>query len=427
MAANPNSMTFKTVFSAEYQMSHFREPVYQILADTRLESSLTKGQTVARSYASDVQVNDMGADGSYSVQAITDTQETLVINKEKEASIYVKDLDLMQAHLPVKQKYGRKLSNALINQIDGDVLLAAYQGAGTSLDDGSFAGTSGNGYVLTASNIATVFVTAMQKLRLKNVVYNKRFQGGMKLEVPEGMPIAIISPEMLSYIELYLGGKDTLLGDQVSRNGYAGYFMGFELFVSNALPWTATLELPTIPTAADTITINGVSLQAAANGAATNPGDFSISTTNDLAGANLAALINGTGSAGASTYIDVSTANRRLLKNITATYTAATDKLTLVASGWGTVVVAETLTPAGDVWTAAAQQIHPIFGLSKSLSLVVQKTPSLTERPSPEARIGNDYIAWTVYGIKVFQDQAPMIVQLSARSDTFTAASTVVR
>src|SRR3990167_5596786 len=107
MAANPNTMTFQTVFSAEYQMSHFKEPVYQILADTRLESSLTKGQTVARSYTSDVQVNDMGADGSYSVQAITDTQETLVINKEKEASIYVKDLDLLQAHLPVKQKYGR--------------------------------------------------------------------------------------------------------------------------------------------------------------------------------------------------------------------------------------------------------------------------------------------------------------------------------
>ena len=146
MAANPNTMTFKTVFNAEYQMSHFKEPVYQILADTRLESSLTKGQTVARSYASDVQVNDMGADGAYSTQAIVDTQETLVINKEKEASIYIKKLDELQAHLPLKQKYGRKLANALINQIDGDVLLAAYQGAGTTMDDGTFAGTSGNGH-----------------------------------------------------------------------------------------------------------------------------------------------------------------------------------------------------------------------------------------------------------------------------------------
>ena len=420
-------MTFKTVFSAEYQMSHFREPVYQILADTRLESSLTKGQTVARSYSSDVQVNDMGADGSYSVQAITDTQETLVINKEKEASIYVKDLDLMQAHLPVKQKYGRKLANALINQIDGDVLLAAYQGAGTTLDDGSFAGTAGNGYTLTASNIATVFVTAMQKLRLNNVVYNKRFQGGMKLEVPEGMPIAIISPEMLSYIELYLGGKDTLLGDQVSRNGYAGYFMGFELFVSNSLAWTATLELPTIPTDTDVLTINGVELTADADGAAVGAGHYSIQAAVDDAAASLVQLINGTGTPGVDNYIDVSAADRRKLKNITASYDTGTNLLTLVASGWGTVPVSEAFTATGNVFTAGKECVHPIFALSKSVSLVVQKTPSLTERPSPEARIGNDYIAWTVYGIKVFVDQAPQIVRLAVRADTFTGASTVVR
>lgn len=402
-------------------MSHFKEPVYQILADTRLESSLTKGQTVARSYASDVQVNDMGGDGGYSTQAITDTQETLVINKEKEVSIYIKKLDELQAHIPVKQKYGRKLANALVNQIDGDVLLAAYQGAGTTLDDGSFSGTSGNGFTVTASNVASVFTTAMQRLRLKNVVYNNRFQSNMKLEVPEGMPIAIISPEILTFIELYLGGKDTLLGDQVSRNGYSGYFMGFNLFISNSLAWTATLELPTIPVATDTIVINGVTLTAAADNAAAAAGEFSIQTTNDLAAAELVKLINGTGTAGADSYIDVSAANRRLLKNITATYTASTDKLTLVSSGWGTVPVSETLTPAGDVWTAAKQQLHCIFALSKSVSLVVQKEPSLEENYAA-SKIGRDYIAWTVYGIKVFTDQAPQIAELAVASSTFSGS-----
>lgn len=424
MGANPNTMTFKTVFQAEYQMSHFKEPVYQILADTRLESSLTKGQTVARSYASDVQVNDMGGDGSYSTQAITDTQETLVINKEKEASIYVKKLDELQAHLPVKQKYGRKLANALVNQIDGDVLLAAYQGAGTTLDDGDFAGTDGNGLTVTANNVATVFTTAMQKLRLKNVVYNKRFQtGGMKLEVPEGMPIAIISPEILSYIELYLGGKDSMLGDQVSRNGYSGYFMGFNLFVSNSLAWTAQLELPTIPTAGDTLVINGVTLTAAADGAATNAGDYSIQSAVDDAAASLVQLINGTGTAGADNYIDVSTANRRLLKNITASYSTSTNILTLTGSGWGTVPVSETFTASGNVFTTGKEQIHCLFGLSKSVSLVVQKNPSLEEN-FVSGKIGRDYIAWTAYGIKVFTDQAPQLVELAVNSASFTGAAT---
>lgn len=426
MAANPNTMTFKTVFSAEYQMSHYKEAVYQIFADTRLEAGLTKGQTVARSYASDVQVNDMGGDGSYATQAITDTQETLTVDKEKEASIYIKKLDELQAHLPLKQKYGKKLANALVNQIDGDVLKAMYLGAGTSLDDGSFAGTAGNGFTVTASNVATVFTTAMQKLRLKNVVYNKRFQGGVKLEVPEGMPSAAISPEILTYIELFLGGKDTLLGDKVSTNGYTGYFMGFELFLSNALTWTGTFEAVTIPTAADTLTINGVVLTAAANGAATNAGDYSISTTVDLAMANLVQLINGTGTPGASNYIELSAANRRLLKNITASYDSGTNLLTLVASGWGTVVVSEGMTPAGNVWTTAKQQLHILFALSKSCSLVVQKDPSLEEN-FVSGKIGRDYIAWTVYGIKVFVDQAPQIVQLSVASSSFTSSSTTVR
>lgn len=430
---NPNTMTFKTVFSAEYQMSHFKEPVYQVLADTRLESSLTKGQTIARSYTSDVTVNDMGGDGSYSTQAITDTQETLTISDEKEASIYIKKLDELQAHLPLKMKYGRKLANALINQIDGDVLLTTYQGAGTTLDDGDFSGTAGNGYTVTSSNVATVFTTALQKLRLKNVVYNKRFKSaeGMKLEVPEGMPTAVISPEVLSYIELYLGGKDTLLGDQVSRNGYSGYFMGFECFNSNALPWTGTLALATNPTDGDTITINGVKITFAATlTAASGETEVHIASTVDITRANLVEFLNAAGAnseaeATDTGYSSATAAEQKLLKNMTWTNDNAADTATVVASGWGTVVVSETLTDATDTWTVAKQQLHNIFCLSKCVSLVVQKNPSLEEN-FVSGKIGRDYIAWTAYGRKVFKDQEPMIVDLAVNSSAFTAAATTV-
>lgn len=429
MGANPNTMTFKTVFSAEYQMSHYKEAIYQIFADTRLEAGLEKGQTVARSYASDVDVNDMGADGSYTTQGITDTQETLVIDKEKESAIYIKKLDELQAHLPLKQKYGQKLANAMINKIDGDVLLAMSQGAGTSLDDGSFGGTSGNGFTVTASNVSTVFSTAMQKLRLKNVVYNKRFKAGVKLEVPEGMPVAGISPEILTYIELFLGGKDTLLGDKVSTNGYTGYFQGFELFMSNALSSSAVLALATNPTDGDTIIINGVTLTFKTTvDAGVTAGQVKIASTVDLTRANLVAFLN---LYGASTLADatnagynaVSRANQRLLKGMTWTNDNTANTATMVASGWGTVVVSETLTDATDTWTTTKQKLNVLFALSKSCSLVVQKTPELTENPV-SGKIGRDYIAWTVYGIKVFVDQAPMIVSLAVNSSAFTSSST---
>jgi len=427
MTANPNVMTFKTVFSAEYQMSHFKEAVYQILADTRLEKDLVKGQTIARSYASDVQVNDMGGDGGYSTQAITDTQETLVINKEKEASIYIKKLDVLQAHLPVKQKYARKLAQALVNQIDGDVLLAMYQGAGTALDDGSFAGTAGNGLTVSASNVANVFTTAMTKLRLKNVVYNKRFQSGQNLEVPDGMPVATITPEVLQYIELYLGGKNTLLGDAVSRNGFSGYFMGFNIFVSNSLAWTGTLAMATNPTDGDTITINGVTLTFRAT-LGTTAGSIHIASTVDITRANLVEFLNAGGATSEAEdtdtgYVAVSVANQRLLKNMVWTNTNASDIATVVASGWGTVVASETLTAVADTWTAGKQQVHNLFSMSKSCSLVVQKNPSMEEN-FVSSKIGRDYIVWTAYGVKVFVDQAPQIVSLAVASSAFSGSDT---
>jgi len=433
MGANPNTMTFKTVFSAEYQMSHYKEPVYQVLADSRLEASLTKGQTIARSYASDVTVNDMGADGSYATQAITDTQETLVIDKEKEASIYIKKLDVLQAHLPLKQKYGRKLANALVNQIDADVLLTAYQGAGTTLDDGDFAGTSGNGHAVTSTNVATIFVTAMEKLRLKNTIYNKRFKAGngMKLEVPEGMPMAVISPEVKSAVELYLGGRDTMLGDQVSRNGYAGYFHGFECFSSNALAWTGTLAMATNPSDGDTITINGVTITFKATlTSSSGASEVHIASTVDITRANLVEFLNAAGAndeaeATDAGYSSTSAANQKLLKNMTWTNDNANDVATVVASGWGTVVVSETFTDATDTWTGAKQQVHNLFALSKSISLVIQKNPSLEEN-FVSGKIGRDHIAWTAYGLKVFTDQAPQIVELAVLSSSFTSAATTV-
>ena len=84
--------------------------------------------------------------------------------------------------------------------------------------------------------------------------------------------------------------------------------------------------------------------------------------------------------------------------------------------------VSETLTDGTDVWTVGKEQLHIIFALSKSISLVIQKNPSLEENPV-SGKIGRDYIAWTVYGEKVFKDQAPQIVELAVLSSAFTGAA----
>ena len=114
MAANPNKMSFKETWENVYQVSHYKVPAYKAIADESLEAKLTKGQKIHRRYASDFYVNDMGADGSYSTQALSDADEYLTVDTVKEVSFYIKELDEFQSiavteRLADAGKFGKKV------------------------------------------------------------------------------------------------------------------------------------------------------------------------------------------------------------------------------------------------------------------------------------------------------------------------------
>ncbi len=421
MGANPNDFQgIPETWSKEYQIVHSKIPVYPAISNYRLAAGLKVGDTVHRSYPTSLVANVMGADGSYATQAITDTDETLVIDKKYETSFYVKELDEIQNSLPVRTQYAKRSMVAIFNQIDGDIL-GLYDQFTQTLDAGDMGGTAGDGVTITTANAKKMFFTAKRLLQKQNILIDNgaRFTGFKSEDDQNEMPVAVISPEVYQNLLEAVDGKDTVFGDKVAQSGNAGMYAGFNIFVSNALGWSASLAFATIPTAADTITINGVVLTAAANGAATNAGDFSISTTNDLAGANLVLLINGTGTPAAGTYIELSAANRLLLKNITATYSASGDKLTLKATGWGSIAVSETLTPAADIWTTTLQVQHCLFGIANAIDVVIQKEPSLKIKDAPSAKVGSDFITWSAGGYKVFNDGKAKMIDAWVRTDAY--------
>lgn len=420
MGTNPNTFGgIPETWEKEYQISHLKVPVYPAISNYRLASGLQVGDTVHRSYASTIVAKVMGADGSYSTQALTDTDETLVIDKNYEASFYIKSLDELQNSLPVRTKYARLSAAALFNQMDGDVL-GQYDQFTTTLTAGDMGGTAGEGVTITPNNAKKLFFTAKKKLQKQNIMLDNgaKFTGFKPEDDQNAMGVAVITPDVYQALLEAVDGKDTIFGDVVAQSGHAGKFGGFQIFVSNAVGWSASLVLSTIPTATDTITINGVVLTAVANGGATLAGDFSISTTNDLAAANLVQLINGTGTPGASNYIELSAANRLLLQNITATYTASTDILTLKATGKGTVAVSETLTPAADIWTTTLQVQHCLFGVANAIDVVVQKTPSMETIPVT-GKVGKDVVTWAAAGYKTFNDGKAMMIDAWVRTDAY--------
>lgn len=423
MGDNPN--TFQGIpetWSKEYQITHDKVPVYPAISNYRLAAGLKVGDTVHRSYPSTMVAKVMGADGSYVTQAATDTDESLVINKAYETSFYVKDLDILQNSLPVRTKYARQSMVAIFNQIDGDIL-GLYDQFTQTLDSGDMGGTVSQGVTVTTSNVKKLFFTAKRLLQKQNIMLDNgaRFTGFKSEDDKNAMGVAVISPEVYQNLLEALDGKDTALGDKTAQSGHAGMFAGFNIFVSNALGWSASLAYDaTTLTDADTVVINGVTLTAE-TGSIDAAGKFKAETDGVTCITNLAGLINDPLDALADAdYQAVSAANALLLRNITATVSGgATGTMTLKATGWGHIVVSETLTPAADVWTTNLQIQHCLFGVANSIDVVIQKEPSTKTRPAPSAKVGDDFITWTACGYKVFNEGKAQMIDAWVRTDAY--------
>ena len=358
----------------------------------------------------------MEGDGTYTRQAATDTDESLVIDKEYDAAFYVKELDEIQNHLSVRVEYANQAMAALWKQIDGDVL-GQYDQFTSTVDDGDLSGTDGNGITITTGNVKKIFFTARRKLQKQNILLDMLASfNGFKRPGQDKMGVAVISPEVMQVLLEAVDGKDTVFGDKVAMNGHAGMFAGFNLFVSNALGWSATLALATNPTADDTITVNGVTWTFKASPSAA--GEIDIGGSADATRALLTAAINGTGTQDtATTYYEVSAANRLLLKNITATNDDTNNVLTLKATGWGNIVVSETLTDATDEWTAAKQIQHNLFGVAHAIDVVIQKQPNMLVKDR-DGKVGKDIVTWTACGYKVFNEGKARMVDAQVRTDS---------
>jgi len=146
-------------------------------------------------------------------------------------------------------------------------------------------------------------------------------------------------------------------------------------------------------------------------GNATAAGDVSLGANEAASYANLVLAINGTGTPGASTYIEVSDDDREalILGGITASHNGVH---ALTISGYGDVVVS--IGTTSNV-TLTSNTQYPIFGVKGAIDLVVQKEPNIEFRVC-ENLLGRKIYAWTTYGTKVFTKEKKSLVY--AKVDT---------
>lgn len=372
------------------QDTFLKESVALGIANTELRADLKDGDTLNKPYSGYPRVQTYTSGSDITVKDIDTTNEYLTVGTAKVASFYVDSLDKVQNKYNAIQVFSRMAQRQLNNALD-QAVMANYSSASTTLNGASI-GETDAAIVHTAANTSAIFNAAGRTLNTENRVNAGRF--------------ALIGPRMLEKIQTYVGGRETTFGDTVGDNGKIANRFGFELMLTNNLPFSAVLDMDTILTATDTVTINGVVFEADSDGAAAGAGHFSVQGSADLCSAQLASAINDDGTPGVDTYIALSSEDRQKIESagIVATVDAGANTLTI--TGYGDIVVSTSNSVSAE-WSSVVQ--YSLMGIKNSIDLVTQVTPQIEFRDA-QLRLGKYVHPWMLYGTKTFARNAGNLV-----------------
>ncbi len=409
--ANNLAASFPEYWSRRMQITRSKTAVYRAITSFEEAKTLAKGDIVRRPYRSSLVVNTMGSEGSYTRQDITDTDDYLEIDQEKEITFYVRDVDALQSNYKTANLYADDAGNRSGEYIDGQIL-GEYDQATSTVDDGDLGGTDDNGLTLTISNVLKTLIQAKKKLTALDIPLNNRW--------------GVISSEFEAILTEYLSGKESQLGDSTGKNGHIGRYQGFDLFVSNNLCWSGSLVTSATLANGDTFTIAGVTWTLVTDASNAAAGEIDLGSTNDLTVANIIAAVNNAEGTAANTqsataeYWELTAANRKIItKNgIVASDGGTYDSVAIKAYGASVVAVSEVIVDATDIWTTTAQIQHQLFGQGKSIDAVIQKYPHM-EFKDRTGYIGKDFVNWFVMGIKTFHEGCDHLVDVMIRTDAF--------
>jgi hypothetical protein len=397
-----NSLTaFNPAFWAnEMQPVFYKENVAISVASTKLEETLSIGDTAHKPYRSALRDQTYTKGTDITSQDVAAVDETLTVDTAKIVPFYVDDLDKIQNKWDSATTFAQDAMRRLNNVIDR-VVTNEYASAKKFLDAGDVGGSAGSAITVAGTgtvNVDRIFTRAKAKL-------------GM-LDVPMNGLFALVGPSFIEQLTLYAAGRATNFGDEVGDNGFIARRFGFEIRQSNNLPWSASLAMGTNPTANDTVTIAGVTFKFVSS-IGTTAGNVLIGAGAANSLANLVAAVNGASGAG-TTYIEPAQEDRETLINAGVVATAGSG--TIAFTGYGDIPTAETLTAGGDVWSAQIQ--HALFGIKGATDLVLQKAPNVEFRTA-EKRLGRYVYPWMVYGKKTFTQNKKMLVDVRISASGF--------
>jgi hypothetical protein len=376
MANNLSAFT-PEYWSARTQRLLKTKLISREIANFEEQSTLRDGDMVHRPYYSDVVVNDYTKGVDVTVQDVAATDEYLTVNKSKEVTVYIDAIDVKQNKYDAANKYIDRMTYALKKDIDGSFLKEVLN-ANYTVDDAVVSGgTAGDPVTVTVSNAFKMFTLTEAMMNANDIEDTKAW-------------FYVITPEVKAAIQQTnlvngFNQADAALRGVLKGVGYLGTWGNFNIFVSNNIAHTNKVTMSSVA-AADTLTINGVTITFKAAPAAAGECKPTL--------AALKGMINGV-MATAGDYVDFSAADRAKLIAVGASAIDDGTDVTVVTNGHVTYAQSG-VTLGGEVANCWAGQ----YGCT---DLVIQKDVEIQKNKEPK-KTGYNYLAWTLYGVKTFTE-----------------------
>jgi hypothetical protein len=306
-----NSDVHKQVYIAGVQDENRDSVPMKIVSEIETEPA----EYMYNRYGSDMTAQ-LSTDSSYTTPDFTYSADSKLIDVEAIAADRITYKELSRQGFDLIADRTDKHAFAISRAVHRTAYRATRLGAGDQIDalDINGTGNAGDRLTLSDSNPDNLTATAVQFLQESNAFTGQN-------------PYAMMTPKHAKNFNLFSMGAGFGFADQALKGGAfqvggarvirgAMGFGGLDLIITNEVERYRVATFSTFSTANDTlaITVGGTTVTWTAVASPTAAGDVDVEGSAEAQIDSFVLAINGTGTQGTDTYVDVSAANRALLK-----------------------------------------------------------------------------------------------------------------
>lgn len=237
------------VWSSMVQVPLYKSLVAMEVANLRLSDTVKYADTVHVPYFGSLSAQTYTPGTSISATAQDWAFDTIVVSAYKHVTFYVDDPRSLTVNVDQARELATEAAYQLKDVIDQHVFANITGADGFTVADAQdvLGGTDKRAVSASSANVINIFAGARKVLRKRNVEET-------------GDWVAVVTPKIAADIEIKAATVGFNVADATLRNGYAGDFMGFQVYISNNLPTGAVSAMAPGSTGATAIAGSGTSL-----------------------------------------------------------------------------------------------------------------------------------------------------------------------